>query len=318
MQFAREIKNEILYNKKASARVADERRLRRGCEAGSPLPTPSAFVEQSIGMPTNPSQRLRLPAPVQARLKTFDKGWVWLAGAGPGDPTLVTLQLYDALQQLKDGDCVVYDFLVSDEILSMVPKEVERLYAGKRGGKPSSCQADISETLIVRAQEGKRVLRLKGGDPFLFARGGEEMLELAAASVPFRVLPGLSAAPAGLAYANIPLTHREHNSSVTFLTGHDMTGELPRNIRWKELARSAEVLVFYMALKPIAALTRLLVKEGRAPEEPIALLQNATLPDETIVVGKLKDAAKLARNMSPPVVFVIGSVVELRARLTHH
>ncbi len=249
-------------------------------------------------------------------LRTFEKGWVWLAGAGPGDPTLVTLQLCDAFDQLKRGDCVVYDFLVSDEVLSMVPKPVERLYAGKRGGKPSPCQADITQTLVARAREGRRVLRLKGGDPFLFARGGEEGLGLAEAGVPFRVLPGLSAAPAGLAYANIPLTHRDHNSSVTFLTGQDTTGALPRNIRWKELARSAEVLVFYMALKSIAELTRLLLKEGRSPDEPVAFLQNATRQDETIVVGKLKDAPTLARGLSPPVVFVIGSVVELRSRLT--
>ena len=261
-----------------------------------------------------------LPPLVQARLltffRTFEKGWVWLAGAGPGDPTLVTLQLCDAFDQLKRGDCVVYDFLVSDEVLSMVPKPVERLYAGKRGGKPSPCQADITQTLVARAREGRRVLRLKGGDPFLFARGGEEGLGLAEAGVPFRVLPGLSAAPAGLAYANIPLTHRDHNSSVTFLTGQDTTGALPRNIRWKELARSAEVLVFYMALKSIAELTRLLLKEGRSPDEPVAFLQNATRQDETIVVGKLKDAPTLARDLSPPVVFVIGSVVELRSRLT--
>ena len=256
-----------------------------------------------------------LPAVVQARLRAFEKGWVWLAGAGPGDPTLVTLQLCDALEQLERGDCVVYDFLVSAEVLSMVPRSVERLYAGKRGGKPSPCQADITQKLVACAREGRRVLRLKGGDPFLFARGGEEALGLVKAGVPFRVLPGLSAAPAGLAYANIPLTHRDHNSSVTFVTGQDMTGGLPRNIRWRELARSAEVLVFYMALKPIAELTRLLVKEGRSPDEPVALLRNATLEDETIITGTLKEAATLAHDLTPPVVFVVGSVVELRSRL---
>ncbi len=253
---------------------------------------------------------------MRARFRIFEKGWVWLAGAGPGDPTLLTLQLYDALEQLEQGDCVVYDFLVSDEVLSLVPPQVERLYAGKRGGKPSPRQADITQKLVARALEGRRVLRLKGGDPFLFARGGEEALSLVAADIPFRVLPGLSAAPAGLAYANIPLTHRDHNSSVTFLTGQDMTGALPRNIRWKELARSAEVLVFYMALKPIAELSRLLLKEGRSKHEPIAFLQNATRPNETIVIGELKDAATLARDLSPPVVFVVGSVVELRSKLT--
>ena len=242
----------------------------------------------------------------------FEKGWVWLAGAGPGDPSLLTLQLYDALGK---ADFVVYDFLVSEAILALVPSNVERLYAGKRGGKPSPAQRDITETLITHARAGRRVLRLKGGDPFLFARGGEEALALADAGIPFRVLPGISAAPAALAYAGIPLTHREYNSSITFLTGHDLTGALPSKIRWKMLASSAEVLVFYMAMKHIAIIVKKLLAAGRDPQEPVAFIRNATLADQTIDVGVLENAVDTAKRFPPPVVFVVGRVVELHKRL---
>ena len=242
----------------------------------------------------------------------FEKGWVWLAGAGPGDPSLLTLQLYDALGK---ADLVVYDFLVSESILGLVPSDVELLYAGKRGGKPSPSQRDITDTLIARARSGRRVLRLKGGDPFLFARGGEEALALVNAGIPFRVLPGISAAPAALAYAGIPLTHRDYNSSITFLTGHDLTGALSSKICWKMLASSAELLVFYMAMKHISIIVRRLLAAGRNPQEPVAFIRNATLSDQRIDVGVLEDAANIARRFSPPVVFVVGSVVDLRKQL---
>ncbi len=256
--------------------------------------------------PTARESRLLFSSPL------FEKGWVWLAGAGPGDPSLLTLQLYDALGK---ADFIVYDFLVSEAILALVPSSVERLYAGKRGGKPSPSQRDITETLITSARAGRRVLRLKGGDPFLFARGGEEALALANAGIPFRVLPGISAAPAALAYAGIPLTHRDYNSSITFLTGHDLTGALPRKIRWNMLAGSAEVLVFYMVMKHIATIVRKLLAAGRDPQEPVAFIRNATLPDQTIAVGVLKDAVDTAKRFSPPVVFVVGSVVGLHEQL---
>src|SRR5579883_802501 len=155
-----------------------------------------------------------LPLP----LPEFEPGWVWLAGAGPGDPGLLTLH---ALHGLRHADVVVYDALVSEAVLTLSPSHVAREFAGKRGGKPSPKQADISLRLVALARAGKRVLRLKGGDPMVFGRGGEEALSLSAAGVPFRIIPGLSAGIGGLAYAGIPVTHREANSVVSFLTGHN-------------------------------------------------------------------------------------------------
>ena len=156
-------------------------------------------------------------------LPTLEPGWVWLAGAGPGDPGLLTLT---ALGGLRSADVVVYDALVGEQVLALARPGVALEYAGKRGGKPSPKQADISRRLIQHAREGRRVLRLKGGDPFVFGRGGEEALALVEAGVPFRIVPGISSGIGGLAYAGIPVTHRETNSAVTFLTGHNVTGEV--------------------------------------------------------------------------------------------
>jgi uroporphyrin-III C-methyltransferase len=160
-------------------------------------------------------------------------GWVWLVGAGPGDPGLLTLH---ALNALRQANVVVYDALVEPAILDWAP-EAELIYAGKRGGKPSPKQRDISLRLVELAREGKRVLRLKGGDPFVFGRGGEEGQTLVAHGVPIRVVPGVSAGIGGLAYAGIPVTHRDVNQSVTFVTGHDQTGEAPSALDWQAIAR---------------------------------------------------------------------------------
>ncbi len=167
-------------------------------------------------------------------LPDLEPGWVWLAGAGPGDPGLLTLT---ALRGLEQADVVVYDALVGEGILALARPGAALEYAGKRGGKPSPKQADISGRLIRLAREGKRVLRLKGGDPFVFGRGGEEALALVAAGVPFRIVPGISSGIGGLAYADIPLTHRDTNSAVTVLTGHALTGSVPDRLDWEAIAR---------------------------------------------------------------------------------
>src|SRR5215813_3604962 len=182
-------------------------------------------------------------------LPRFEPGSVWLAGAGPGDPGLLTLL---ALHGLKHADAVVYDALVSPEILGLATPGTLLEFAGKRGGKPSAKQPDISRRLIQLAREGRRVLRLKGGDPFIFGRGGEEALALVAAGIPFRLVPGVSAGIGGLAYAGIPITHRDISSAVTFVTGHDATGLVPDSVDWEALARGAPVIVVYMELKHIA------------------------------------------------------------------
>lgn len=239
---------------------------------------------------------------------------MWLAGAGPGDPGLLSLHALSGLQQ---ADVVVYDALVDERILSFAPNTAEIINAGKRGGKPSPKQADISLRLVALAKEGKRVLRLKGGDPFVFGRGGEEALALVEAGVPFRIIPGITAGVGGLAYAGIPSTHRGVNQAVTFLTGHDQNGVAPDQLDWDALAKGSPVIVMYMAMKHLALITQKLMAGGRAPEEPVALICNATLPEQKVLETTLNccadDAA--AAEMKPPALVVVGGVVPLREHL---
>ena len=203
-------------------------------------------------------------------------GWVWLCGAGPGDPGLVTLH---ALNGIRQADVIVHDALVSEETLSLAGPDCEIIYAGKRGGRPSPKQLDISARLVQLARASRRVLRLKGGDPFIFGRGGEEALELVAAGVPFRIVPGISAGVGGLAHAGIPLTHRETNSAVTFVTGHGATGDIPDGIDWPALAAGSPVLVIYMAIKHLATIRERLTDGGRRVDEPVAVVSKASQLD---------------------------------------
>ncbi len=247
-------------------------------------------------------------------LPALESGWVWLVGAGPGDPGLLTLLAVRALEQ---ADVVVYDALVSADILKLAPSGTLLEYAGKRGGKPSPKQPDISRRLIQLAREGKRVLRLKGGDPFIFGRGGEEALALVEARVPFRIVPGISAGVGGLAYAGIPITHRSVNSVVTFVTGHDATGLVPDSVDWAAVARGSPVIVVYMALKHLELIAQRLLDNGRSPSEPMAIVSQATLPSQAVLETTLgacvADAA--ASGLEPPALLVIGDVVRLRAGL---
>ncbi len=247
-------------------------------------------------------------------LPEFDPGWVWLAGAGPGEPGLLTLL---ALKGLQQADAVVYDALVSDEILSLARPGCLLEFAGKRGGRPSPRQADISHRLIQLAGEGRRVLRLKGGDPFVFGRGGEEALALVEAGVPFRIIPGISSGIGGLAYAGIPVTHREINSAVTFLTGHGVTGEVPERLDWEAIARGSPVIVIYMALKHLDAIARRLMDAGRGAAEPVALVSKASTKKQTVLETTLGACAAdaEAHGIEPPCLVVVGEVVRLRAGL---
>lgn len=247
-------------------------------------------------------------------LPDFPAGWVWLAGAGPGDPGLLTLHAANALRQ---ADIVVYDALVDLRILDLARPDCLREYAGKRGGKPSPKQPDISRRLVQLAREGKRVLRLKGGDPFVFGRGGEEALALVEAKVPFRVIPGVTAGIGGLAYAGIPATHRDTNHAVTFVTGHNASGLVPDSIDWAAIARGSPVIVLYMALKHLAPIADRLLAGGRAPDEPMAIVSEATTPAqrvlETTLGACVTDAE--AAGIAPPAMVVLGEVVRLRAAL---
>ncbi len=247
------------------------------------------------------------------QIPEFEPGSVWLLGAGPGDPGLLTLY---AIEGLRQADVLVYDALVSQEILDLTNPDCVLEYAGKRGGKPSAKQNDISERLVVLAQEGKRVLRLKGGDPYIFGRGGEEALKLVENNIPFRVIPGVSSGVGGLAYAGIPLTHRTTNSAATFVTGHDANGDVP-SVNWEHIAKGSPVIVIYMGVKHIAEITSMLIKYGRSKDEPVAIIANATLPSQEMVTTTLGTAVEdlAASGLQPPALIVVGQVVDLHDKL---
>ena len=247
-------------------------------------------------------------------LPNFEPGWVWLTGAGPGDPGLLTLH---ALHGLRGADVVVYDALVGEAVLRLAGPGCVLEYAGKRGGRPSPKQPDISRKLVRFAREGRRVLRLKGGDPLVFGRGGEEALALVAANIPFRIIPGISAGIGALAYAGIPITHREVNSVVTFVTGHDATGVVPERVDWGAIARGSPVIVVYMALRHLAGIAGRLIAEGRRRQEPAAIVARATTPAQRVVETTLGDCAAgtAATGIEPPALLVVGEVVRLRAGL---
>jgi uroporphyrin-III C-methyltransferase len=244
----------------------------------------------------------------------FLSGTVWLVGAGPGDPGLLTLL---ALHALNAADVVVYDALVSEDILRLARPGVVKEHAGKRGGKPSPLQPDISLRLIELARAGKRVLRLKGGDPFVFGRGGEEGFALAAAHIPFRIVPGITAGIGGLAYAGIPATHRDTNSAIAFVTGQASGGVLPDTVDWDSLSRGAPVLVIYMALKNLDTIAARLIAAGRTRAEPVAIISKATLPEQRVIETTLGAAAAdaAAAGLEPPAVVAVGPVVRLRREL---
>ena len=237
-------------------------------------------------------------------------GWVWLCGAGPGDPGLLTLH---ALNALRQADVVIYDALVQEQILDWAPA-AEHIYAGKRGGKPSAKQRDISLHLVELARAGKRVLRLKGGDPFVFGRGGEEAQTLVQHGVPMRSIPGISAGSGGLAYAGIPVTHRDVNQSVTFVTGHDQSGNTPGSLDWNSISKGSQVIVIYMGMKHIAQIATKLIAAGRSLHEPVAVVTTATTDDQKVLettLGTIVDDIATA-GLEPPAIICVGQSVLMR------
>ncbi|KQV81780.1 uroporphyrinogen-III C-methyltransferase [Rhizobium sp. Root1220] len=249
-----------------------------------------------------------------SHLPTLEPGSVWLVGAGPGEPGLLTLL---AVKGLLEADVIVHDALVDAECLKLARTDALFEYAGKRGGKPSAKQRDISLRLVELARSGKRVLRLKGGDPFVFGRGGEEALMLVEHNVPFRIVPGITAGIGGLAYAGIPVTHRDINHAVTFLTGHDSSGIVPDAVNWEAIGRGSPVIVMYMAMKHIAQISANLIAAGRSPTEPVAFVCNATTMSQQVLETTLGEApsAVEASGLEPPAIVVVGEVVRLRASL---
>ncbi|ASW06894.1 uroporphyrinogen-III C-methyltransferase [Rhizobium sp. 11515TR] len=249
-----------------------------------------------------------------SNLPALEPGSVWLVGAGPGDPGLLTLL---AAKGLAEADIIVHDALVNEDCLKLARSGAVLEYAGKRGGKPSAKQRDISLRLVELARAGKRVLRLKGGDPFVFGRGGEEALTLVQHGIPFRIVPGITAGIGGLAYAGIPVTHRDVNHAVTFLTGHDSSGVVPDAINWEAVGRGSPVIVMYMAMKHIAQISANLIAAGRSADEPVAFVCNAATSSQQVLETTLGRAPVdvEASGLEPPAIVVVGEVVKLRPSL---
>ncbi|MEI8394009.1 MAG: uroporphyrinogen-III C-methyltransferase [Rhodospirillaceae bacterium] len=247
--------------------------------------------------------------PVDLNLPEFKPGWVWLAGAGPGDPGLLTLH---ALHGLRCADVILHDALIDPRVLALAGPQAEILDSGKRGGRPSCKQSDICALLVEQARRGRRVLRLKGGDPMVFGRGAEEARALLDADIRFRIIPGVSAGVGGLAYAGIPLTCRGINEAVTFITGHDIHGKIPGALDWEALAKGSPVLVLYMAVRNLPGIVPRLLSAGRRPDEAVAFVRCATTPDQEVIETTLGECVEVAKRIEPPALVVIGEVVRMR------
>ncbi len=237
-------------------------------------------------------------------------GFVSLVGAGPGDPDLLTVKAYRAIQK---AEVLVYDRLVSKDILALASDDAEKLYVGKKLDHHCVPQDQINDLLVKKAQEGKFVVRLKGGDSFIFGRGGEECETLAENDVAFDVVPGITAAAGATAYAGIPLTHRDHAQSVQFITGHlKKDGE---DIDWQSLAQHNHTLVFYMGLKESPNIQKNLQDNGMSDAMPVAIIENGTRKEQKVYRGGLSDLANLASQAESPALIVVGSVAQLHEKL---
>ena len=239
-------------------------------------------------------------------------GKVFLIGAGPGDPGLLTLK---GKRCLEEADVVVYDALANPRLLQHARSDAELVYVGKRAARHTLPQEEIGRLLVERARAGKVVARLKGGDPFIFGRGGEEAEDLVAAGIPFEVIPGVTAAVAAPAYAGIPLTHRDFTSTVAFVTGHEDPTKDATGIAWDKLATGIGTLVFFMGVSQLPEIVGRLLQHGRSPDTPAAVIRWGTRAEQEVVTGPLRDLPEKCRGMKPPALIVVGEVVTLREKL---
>lgn len=265
------------------------------------------LIDVPFNRPRLATDNPRIGLPPGSQLK---QGEVALIGAGPGDPELLTLK---ALNYLRQADVVLYDYLVSDEIMALIPTDVVFVCVGKKAGHHSVPQEKTNQLLIDFARQGNRVVRIKGGDPFVFGRGGEELEVLAEAGVRFQVVPGITAAAGATAYAGIPLTHRDYAQSAMFITGH-LKAEQDQ-LDWSTLARGNQTLVIYMGLMKSAHIQSQLVHHGRGKQTPIAIIERGTQQNQKVWFGQLNDLADLASNAASPALIVIGEVVQLADKL---
>lgn len=241
-------------------------------------------------------------------------GKVYLVGSGPGDPELLTLK---ARRLIDSADVVVYDQLPGKMILDSIPAGTERIDAGKHAGDHTLRQDEINTVIIEKAREGKNVVRLKGGDPYMFGRGGEEAQELIEAGIEFEIVPGITSAIAAPAYAGIPVTHRDHASMVTFITGHEDPTKEESALDWETLARFDGTIVIFMGVKMLERNVSELIKNGKDPQTPVALIERGTRPDQRVTIGVLENIASIAKdkNVKAPAITVIGNVVKLHDEL---
>ncbi len=240
-------------------------------------------------------------------------GKVYLVGAGPGDPGLLTMRAYELLAM---ADVVIYDALVSPEILALIPEHTEKINAGKRMGRHSLLQTDTTKLLIAKAQELEMVVRLKGGDPFMFGRGGEELADLLTAGIETTVVPGVTAGIAAPAYAGIPLTHRDYSSSVIFVTGHESAGKYRPAVNWEAIAKSAETIVVYMGIHNLPYIVDRLLKAGLTGTTPIALIRWGTTTAQEELIGTLASINEQVQKtgFSAPAIIVIGESIGFREK----
>jgi uroporphyrin-III C-methyltransferase/precorrin-2 dehydrogenase/sirohydrochlorin ferrochelatase len=296
-------------------------RFRERVKGALPQPSRRPFWERVL---TGPIAELvfsgRLPQAERALEQAIDDaahrgpppGEVYLVGAGPGNPELLT---FAALRLMQQADVVLYDNLVSPEIIDLCRRDAERIYVGKQRANHTMRQEEINALLVKLAKEGRRVLRLKGGDPYVFGRGGEEIETLAASGVRFRVVPGITAACGVAAYAGIPLTHRDYAQSCVLVTGHLKDGTM--NLDWHGLARPRQTVVVYMGLLGLKKLCEQLIEHGMPPDMPAAVVQQATMPQQRVVTGTLADLAERVEGsgLRPPTLVIVGDVVKLRDTL---